>query len=550
MYIEYFGLKENPFSIAPNPDYLYMSEHHREALAHLLYGLQSDGGFVLLTGEVGTGKTTICRRSIDQVPAEVDLALVLNPKVTVSELLETICDELQISRPENASVKQLVDSLNTRLLETNAQDRKTVLIIDEAQNLSADVLEQLRLLTNLETSRRKLLQIILLGQPELREMIGRPEMRQLAQRVTARYHLAPLARDEVAAYIQHRLQVAGCDRMLFPPSAVKQVSHLSGGVPRLINLVCDRALLGAYARRKSQVDAALVRQAGREVFDLPAPRRMAQVAVLLTTLLLAVAGGYWFAAHDGGFAGLISFSQPEAEVVAETSVEVAAPENGPKGNPSAPAQPAMDLPTTWPGDFGFDNNFATAFADLADLWGLFYPPSQENPCRYAADAGLRCLDRQDNLQSLQGYDRPAVLTLYDDQGRPFHVTLEKLQAQRVRLAAGNTAHELDIAALESRWFGEYQLLWQPPDLYRGPLFPGESGPLVGWLADQLETLRFFAGQGNRVPDRLEGTLLGALKRFQFDQGLTPDGILGPQTMVHLNRALDVPGPRLAFSEVD
>ena len=210
MYTAYFGLYESPFSIAPDPLYLYMSEHHREALAHLQYGIKIDGGFVLLTGEVGAGKTTLCRSLLEQLPEDVDIAYILNPKVSVIELLETICDELHIERPEEVSIKKLVDRINTRLLDANARGRKTVLIIDEAQNLSIEVLEQLRLLTNLETNRYKLLKIVLLGQPELLQILNRMEMRQLSQRITARCHLGPLDAADVGAYVRHRLEIAGC----------------------------------------------------------------------------------------------------------------------------------------------------------------------------------------------------------------------------------------------------------------------------------------------------------------------------------------------------
>ena len=199
MYIEHFGLKEIPFSIAPDPRYLYMSDGHREALAHLLYGMNSDGGFVLLTGEVGTGKTTVCRRLLESVPQDAEIAFILNPKLTVSELLASVCDEFGVSYPEgNASIKVFVDRISAYLLGACESGKRAVLIIEEAQNLSPEVLEQLRLLTNLETDRRKLLQIILLGQPELREILGRPELRQLSQRITARYHLGPLSKKRPA----------------------------------------------------------------------------------------------------------------------------------------------------------------------------------------------------------------------------------------------------------------------------------------------------------------------------------------------------------------
>lgn len=296
MYTAYFGLRENPFSIAPDPRYLYMSARHREALAHLQYGVQSDGAFVLLTGEVGAGKTTLCRQLISQLPDDVDVAFVLNPNVTVIELLETICDELQLPYLPAASNKQLVDLLNSRLLENHARGRKTVLIIDEAQNLGVDVLEQLRLLTNLETEQRKLLQIVLLGQPELRSLLARPVLRQMAQRITARYHLDSLDSGEVLSYIRHRLEVAGCTRQLFPESLERRLFKLTDGVPRLINLLCDRALLGAYTLERTQVDAQLLRQAAAEVFDRPFTQKplVPVLNTVATLLLIAAAGlGLW-----------------------------------------------------------------------------------------------------------------------------------------------------------------------------------------------------------------------------------------------------------------
>jgi general secretion pathway protein A len=266
MYLEHFGLREPPFTIAPDPRYLYMSERHREALAHLLYGVGEGGGFVQLTGEVGTGKTTLCRCVLEQLPASVDVALILNPRLTSLELLQAIGDELGIPYPAaTTSSKILVDALHGYLLEAHARGRRTVIVVDEAQALSAEVLEQVRLLTNLETTREKLVQIILIGQPELGRLLERDDLRQLAQRITARYHLAPFSEPETLAYIRHRLQVAGRTRGLFTEPAMRKVHEASGGVPRLVNVICDRALLGAFVHQKGHVDARMVARAALEV---------------------------------------------------------------------------------------------------------------------------------------------------------------------------------------------------------------------------------------------------------------------------------------------
>jgi general secretion pathway protein A len=266
MYADYFGLKEPPFTITPDPRYLYLTERHRDALAHLVYGVGEGGGFVQLTGEVGTGKTTLCRCLLEQLPPHVDVALILNPRLTSSELLAAVCDELGIARPANAeSVKDLVDALYRYLLDAHARGRRTVVVVDEAQNLAADVLEQIRLLTNLETTTDKLLQIILIGQPELTRMLERDDLRQLAQRITARYHLEPFAPDETRAYVRHRLRVAGRTRGLFTERAIRRIHRESGGVPRLVNVICDRALLGAYALERTHVDERTVAHAAAEI---------------------------------------------------------------------------------------------------------------------------------------------------------------------------------------------------------------------------------------------------------------------------------------------
>ncbi len=276
MYAAFFGLKHEPFSIAPDPRYLFMSERHREALAHLMYGLQGGGGFVLLTGEIGAGKTTVCRCCLEQIPRRCNVAYIFNPKLTVLELLDAICTEFHIPvapRGDAAlTVKDYTDRLNEYLLRTHAVGQNNILIVDEAQNLSTDVLEQLRLLTNLETDSRKLLQIVLIGQPELRQMLARPELEQLAQRVVARYHLEALTEDETSYYIRHRLAVAGFSgTMPFDRVARKRIHQIARGVPRRINLLCDRAMLGAYSQARHRISLVMVDQAAKEVFDETLP---------------------------------------------------------------------------------------------------------------------------------------------------------------------------------------------------------------------------------------------------------------------------------------
>lgn len=551
MYTAYFGLREKPFTIAPDPRYLYMSAQHQEALAHLLYGMKCDGGFVLLTGEVGTGKTTVCRCLLRQVPELADIAVIFNPKLTVVELLETICDELLILHPPQASIKALVDRLNERLLETNAVGRKTILIIDEAQNLSPEVLEQLRLLTNLETDSRKLLQIILLGQPELRTILARPEMRQLAQRITARYHLGPLSCDEVKVYVKHRLEVAGCDRPIFPPAALRKICHYSRGIPRLVNLICDRALLGAFTRNLGTVNRTIVRQAAREVlFETEAgsrqPFRVAGLAALLLLAVLAI--GLVNARFGWPPVFTLARNEPLAQVAKAPAEPAPVPE---AAVPSEPAPKELDdvLPVTWPSGFAAGRSSGEAFIDLAARWDVAMPPGTRDPCRFVESAGLRCLSRQDSLVALQNLNLPAILTLYDDSGKKFHALLDNLDGQRARFVAGSETHELDVAVLESRWFGEFQLLWKPPAFYTASTVPGSSSPAVPWLAGSLEALGLYTRNGREV--RLEGHLLGALKRYQLAAGLVPDGLLGPLTMIHLLTSLDHEGPLLtAVKEVN
>jgi len=545
MYAEYFGLNEKPFSIAPDPRYLYMSENHQEALAHLLYGLQTEGGFVLLTGEIGTGKTTLCKCMFQQAPPEINFAFIINPKITALELLETICDELLIKKLESASKKNMIDLINRYLLKVNEQGNKTVIVIDEAQNLTGDVLEQLRLLTNLETSRHKLLQIVLLGQPELRELIRKPELCQLSQRITARYHLGPLSKEDTTLYILHRINVAGSEKALFTHGAIQLIYKLTGGVPRLINLLCDRALLGAYTEQEEQVTRGIIKQASKETFDLQLKSHKPRWLVAVTFLaVIFVVGSVLilpefktndFTRQSGTVQELNTVSPSPA-----TATILLPP-------PLIEKKPELKiLPAIWPEDLGFGNSFDSVFTKLAALWMLDYPEGKSEPCVFANNKRLRCLKKNGSFASVQNLNKPVILTLYDNKGLPFYALLSKLSGHRASFIVAEKPIELDVVVLENRWFGEYLLLWRAPTEFSGLLYPGQQSQMVSWLASALEQHGLY--QGKETDKVLEGELLGALKRFQFISNLTPDGVLGAQTIIQLNRGIDTPGPRLYEGE--
>jgi len=538
MYNDYFGLKEAPFSIAPDPRYLFMSEQHREALAHLLYGVGSAGGFVLLTGEVGTGKTTVCRCFLEQIPSDCDIAFIINPKLTALELLATICDELGISYPAGTtSIKVLTDVLNRHLLAAFGRGRNTLLIIDEAQNLASDVLEQLRLLTNLETNQRKLLQIILLGQPELRRHLERPELRQLAQRITARYHLQPLSRDEVEVYIRHRLEVAGRAlgaAPLFPRRVLDRVFQLSGGVPRLINVLCDRALLGAYVQNLSAVDRRTLLQARDEVLGGASAEsagsplgRIWPWAPLLLLAVLAV-GGFFL---NSDLVEIFPPAKPP-EVVAPT---VAVTQ---KIEPIATA-------LVWPEDLTAQASYGFAAAALLDSWGVAAIAGSDL-CTAARAGGLECLEARGSLDTVRRLNRPVMLLLgddADDNGR--YLTLLQVKKDAGVFAVGESRQEVSLAGLEESWGGEFTLLWRPPVGFSGLVKQGDSGPVVDWLVEQLNKAQPNLPLLNKG-GVYDAELARRVRSFQFMEGLVPDGIAGVQTLIHLNQTSEEKnGPRLS-----
>lgn len=581
MYASFFGLEHQPFSIAPDPRYLFMSDRHREALAHLLYGLDAGGGFVLLTGEVGTGKTTVCRCFLEQIPAHCNVAYIFNPKLTVLELLRSICDEFGVAHaasvPGSETVKDCIDPLNAFLLASHAAGRNNVLIIDEAQNLAPDVLEQLRLLTNLETSERKLLQIILIGQPELRTMVAEPSMEQLAQRVIARYHLNALSLDETRQYVAHRLNVAGLKGPSpFGEKALQRVHALAGGVPRRINLLCDRSLLGAYAAGSREVSDAVVKQAAREVFDAKSSKASAAAQngsgasagsrlwwpVGALALALVAGGAGWALRGESAPQGHATAVQPPAaEVTTPASAPAsvasvpaltssaashAQPSNEAASGTSSAASP-MELEQFLSAQSQSSDDGFAAWKVLASSWNLKLTGKSADPCPALARGGVQCYrNRKAGLALVRQLNRPVLLTLVANrEGQPVKVNavLEGLNEEDAWLQGANGSQlVIPVSELASLWHGEITTFWRAPKALADGADPMTNPAAQEWLDEQLA--RSLGAKAKTIAGKPAVVRRERIRQFQLAQGITPDGQPGPLTLMLLNRAAGVTEPRL------
>ena len=543
MYQQYFGLAEAPFSIAVNPRYLFMSARHRDALAHLLYGVGSGGGFILLTGEVGTGKTTLNRCLLEQLPPNTDIAIVLNPALSAVELLATVCDEFQIDYPSGTdSLKVLTDALHQFLLRNHQSDRRTVLMIDEAQHLGFEVLEQIRLLTNLETDEKKLLQIILTGQPELASMLARPELRQLNQRITARFDLTPLDEQETRTYIRHRLQVAGLsdDREIFSGAALRQIFRLSGGVPRVINLLCDRAMMGAYGRDQATVSPKLVAEAAKETFGAQGAPAVASAApwVNQATVRGAVLGLLVAAV----VAAVVLWVGQTGRPAGDNAVRPPAMDSTGQQPPTESQKPAATA--TAPVVRGDSWILDQAEADLG-LWSLWSGQTLvRDLCEQAPDAGLQCARSDaDTWDAVLANNRPAVLDIRQPDGFAGKVLLLSMSDAVARLSTGQSVCQMPLASLAMYWRGGFRYLWKSPSGWVGPLVEGDQGSVVTQIVADFSRL-----DGLPPPplDVFTPALTERVRQFQQSVGLNVDGVIGVQTLQALNDALGV-SPTLAMT---
>ena len=562
IYQQYFALNCEPFSIVPDPGFLYPSSQHRQAVAHLKYGLDREGGFVLLTGEVGTGKTTLTRTLLKRLPAHVRVAYVLNSTLEVTDVLASICQELSIELPQTTETslsKNCIDALNSDLIAAHAEGKKTLVVIEEAQNLSPEVLEILRLLSNLETATHKLLHILLVGQPELLETLAQKDQRQLNQRVVARFHLLPLAKSDVANYVNHRLHHAGANRAIFENAAMGALFKLTKGVPRLINLICHHALLAAYATGAKTVSAKLVKNAATEIFDTQLPQKKSSGKWLVTLFVVGI------------FAVLMAERYDSDRV----KIEFEAIEVGDEIDPQ-PVQQVEALfeiveedeiliqPSQQVGLTSIESELLTIeaenkdqpipqtpivnnpFSELFASWSLEVEPlfSEEEVFALAAsnNLGAEKLINSD-VDVLVAVDRPGIAWLVEDNGRLKSYLLSELDAESVLLKAGDTSRRETLQWFIERWNGAFLFLWySPPDIQSLRL--GDQDPVaLQWLQSQLKLI-----DSDYLPLITGGNYTEAIRDkvldFQTQQGIRADGVVGRQTIMQLNQLVEPSIPTL------
>ncbi len=546
MYQVFYGIKEAPFSIVPSARFLYLSERHREALRYMLAGLNDGGGLALLTGEVGTGKTTLMRSLLAQLPSETQVALILNPALSAQDLLLSLCDELNIDVSESASYKTLIDALNRHLLANHAKGWQTVLLVDEAQHLSADVLEQLRLLTNLETDARKLLKVVLIGQPELQWLLQQEKLRQLAQRITSRYHLLPLTAAEVAQYVHYRLQAVECPHVVFSDAALVLIAKSTQGIPRVINLVCDKAMQMGAEHQEYTISKRLVRQACDEVLRWQTPSSSLPKTSQTEKPWFPLSVGVLFACSLAF--GLAEWRTKDSwkgffQTQRETRTELP-PITPVKAQAISPA-PALknNQPASWQ-DFGqlIDKSRTQqeAMQMLYRVWGYEVTLGQSN-CLSASRIDLACYQGEGDINDLMSINRPAMITLNDPDFGAYTAVLYGLSAGKAELLLGEKRIQVSQRWLKAHWMSDYQLLWRPPLGKTNSIRYGQSGARVQWLNRQLNRM---LGEDVPISSQFDQSTLDKLRHFQRAHRLTADGIAGPRTLMVLDSALALPGPTL------
>ena len=532
MYLDYFGLSKLPFTISPDPEFLFPSVGHQEALAHLQYALTGHGGLIALTGEVGAGKTTLCRAFIDSLPNTVHLAYIFNPQLSPIELLQTICDELHINYEADDSLKQLYQKLNEATLNWYSKGERVICLIDEAQVMSPVVLEQVRLLTNLETSKEKLINLVLVGQPELRDLLAQHQLRQLNQRITARYHLNLLTKQECRDYLSHRVCQAGSPSQLFTQSASDQIWQAAHGIPRLINAVADRALLGTFATNSAQVSVKIARQAIAEVIGQES-RFQKNLGQTTQWSVSSSAQPSWIKpallaslASISIFSLLVWFSQatfspftlmPSVGLFSEASEMTARSDD-------EASQPYSSL--TEQAEITNSNNIEQP------LDSVRVQDQVVNP--------LTLLTQSVNLPDLScdqlvAYSYRCVRLAWSpaELRQLRHPVAVEVAAGRWQLLADARQESISSA----------MVLWKPPQGYINAVRPGDRSEVINWVRKKLDVSWSSnwntigpTGQSVAIDEAFYDPILAvAVEKFQKENRLIPDRTIGPKTILYLQR---------------
>ncbi|QUM86617.1 ExeA family protein [Moritella sp. 28] len=541
MYTEFFHLKEMPFSIAPDPRFFFMSDRHKEALTHLTYGLQGAGGFVMLTGEVGTGKTTVSRALAEGLTNDTILGYIHNPAISELELLATLCDQFKLDYDNNElSLKVLFDLLHHYLLSNCQQHKSCVVMIDEAQLLSTKALEQLRLLTNLDVDHKKLLHIVLIGQPELQQKLKQPELRQLAQRITARYHLLPLTESELTSYVAYRLSIASGNPGLFNTKVLKRIYQHTAGIPRLVNLVCDKALYYAFKENANKITPQHVQEAVNAVVVTGTSKSKSSKVGLFAGALAMVLIGFGLAGFQLGLFDRLIDKAPTTQVVVVNDTADKNEVNKLVIDEVPPVMNEVISDKALLANINSARQSSAATQFLYKEWG-YDIALNDATCRNAQYAKLRCLQRQGNYAQLVQYNLPAVVRLLDNLGEDYYATLLSITSSGVELQLNNSHLLVSQAWFEKYWSGDFTLFWTAPSRFKNSLKQNDKGTLIRWLDRNVSAA---LGEKALSGTRFDAILMKKVIRFQQQAGLTADGIVGPQTMMTVVHYADSTVPKL------